>query len=192
MRRRLSTCSSASSSLLQTDLSIQSLKYSASRKALYSEAGGRLALVCFTDSCLQPLPKKRPSPLHRFSGWESSRRMSHVVPDFCWPTTKKTGVAPRAGRASSPRIRLSSCLSAMVSASLIAICLRACLLKLDRRERAAASRDDLAHRSVSTVLPPPGVIVLRSPQSRALSSTTSRETPPRPRQQPFRVFGSVP
>src|ERR671921_2466385 len=177
MRRRLSTCSSVASSLLQTDLSIQNLRYSASRTALYSEAGGRLALVCFTDSCLQPLPKKRPSPLHRISGWESSMRMSQVVPDFCWPTTKKTDVAPRAGCASSPRNRLSSCLSAMISASLMAICLRACLLNLDRRDRAAASRDDFVHRSVSTVLPPPGVIVLRSPQPRALSSTTSRETP---------------
>src|ERR671911_119695 len=180
MRTMLSTCSSASSSLLQTDLSIQSLRYSASSTALYSELGGRFASVCFTDSCLQLPPKKRPSPLHSISGWESRMRMSHVVPDFCWPTTKKTVVAPTTGRTSSPRARASSLLSAAISASLMAIRLRACRLTLDRRELAAVSRDDFAHRSVSTALLLPGVIVVRSPQSRAqLHAPNSPRAPQR-------------
>src|SRR5215207_2129340 len=179
MRTMLSTCSSASSSLLQTDLSIQSLRYSASSTALYSELGGRFASVCFTDSCLQLFPKKRPSPLHRISGWESNMRMSHVVPDFCWPTTKKTGVSPTTICTSSPRVRASSLLSAAISASLMAIRLRALLLTLERRELAAVSRDDFAHRSVSTALLRSGVIVLTSPQPRASSSTAHAPCSPR-------------
>src|SRR5215208_448314 len=37
------------------------------------------------------LPKKRPSPLQRTSGWASRVFISQVVPDFASPTTKKTG-----------------------------------------------------------------------------------------------------
>src|ERR671913_2516856 len=81
--------------------------------------------------------------------------------------TKKTGVFPTTGCTSSPRVRASSLLSAAISASLMAIRLRVCRLTLDHRELAAVSRDDFAHRSVSTALLLPGVIVVRSPQPRA-------------------------
>ena len=45
--------------------------------------GGSFRVRLLYGLRLQPLPKKRPSPLHKISGWESSMRMSHVVPDFC-------------------------------------------------------------------------------------------------------------
>src|SRR5215212_2420013 len=80
------------------------------------------------------------------------------------------GVFPTTGCTYSPRVRASSLLSAAISASLMAIRLRVCRLTLDHRELAAASREDFAHRSVSTALLLPGVIVVTSPQPRALSS----------------------
>ena len=41
---------------------------------------------------LQPAEKKRPSPLHSTSGWESRIFVSHLVPDLPSPVTKNTGV----------------------------------------------------------------------------------------------------
>jgi hypothetical protein len=46
-------------------------------------------------------------------------RMSHVVPDFCWPTTKKTGDS--AATAPSPLTLASSLFSAEISAFLAAM-----------------------------------------------------------------------
>src|SRR5215212_9460747 len=173
MRVRLSRCSAASSFLLQTDRSIQSLRYSASRKALYSELGGLSVSLCFRLFCLQLPPKKRPSPLQSISGCASSIRISQVVPDFWLPTTKNTGelAVAEAGRSSSPRDRASSLLSAAISASLSASCLRACLLVLERRAPVAASKAALAPLSISTVLRLRGVRA--QPQPRAAPRATS-------------------
>src|SRR5918994_503653 len=43
---------------------------------------------------LQPAEKKRPSPLHSTSGWESRILVSHLVPDLPSPVMKNTGVLP--------------------------------------------------------------------------------------------------
>src|ERR687890_827239 len=142
MRVRLSRCSVASSFLLQTDRSIQSLRYSASRKALYSELGGLSVSLCFRRFCLQLPPKKRPSPLQSISGCESRIRISQVVPDFWLPTTKNTGSLPveREGGSPSPPVRASSLLSAAICASLSASCLRGCLLVLETTAPVTRSR----------------------------------------------------
>src|SRR5215204_5905140 len=158
MRMRFVRCSSASSFLLQTDLSIQSFRYSASSTALWSELGGRLSSIRLTDSCLQSAPKKRPSPLQSISGWESRIRISHVVPDFCWPRTKNTGVLTAFALGGRPSPRASSLLSAAISPSSTAICLRAPLLVFDRKAFAAAFRDAFAPRSVSKTLRLPKIV----------------------------------
>src|SRR5215211_3996768 len=122
--------------------------------------GGRRTYLRFTLSCRQLAPKKRPSPLQSISGWESRIRINHVVPDFCWPRTKNTGVPLTTGLCGSPspRTRASSLLSVAISPSLTAICLRACLVVFDRKAPVAAFRNAFAPRSASKILRLPKTI----------------------------------
>src|SRR5215207_6611957 len=90
-------------------------------------------------------------------------RISQVVPLFCCPITKKTGVpageGPGGRPSGKPCIRASSLLSAAISPSLRAICLLACLLALDRMAFAAAPREDLATRSARYALRLPKIVI---------------------------------
>src|SRR5215210_5876720 len=54
---------------------------------------------------LQPAEKKRPSPLHSTSGWESRIFISHLVPDLPSPVTKNTGVPLSEGTGTPASLR---------------------------------------------------------------------------------------
>ena len=59
-----------------------------------SFVGSRFARLQFAE-------KKRPSPLHSTSGWESRILVSHRVPDLPSPVTKNTGMLSSRVRAAS-------------------------------------------------------------------------------------------
>ena len=79
--------------------------------------------------------------------------MSHVVPDFWYPTTKKTGgptggPGPAPGPASSPRALASSLLRAEISAFLAAIARLSVLPVLDLTVLTASPTNAFAPRNV--------------------------------------------
>ncbi len=73
--------------------------------------------------------------------------MSQVVPDFCWPTTKKTGVW--AAPAPSPLTLASSLFNAEISAFLVAMLRRAPRPALDLTAPVAPAASALALRSTA-------------------------------------------